>query len=185
MFVLTKQLHYISGEASGYGTMPHPVVIDGCQQGDKHVRQPQVHFVGQSINSRRLIQPDRQCFPNLLLLYAPLTPSRFSRRKAREVGKIGVELSRTQSGLPGEKLQEILPELPTDGFVWCRVCWHWFWCWFFFCGSCYWKQFRGGWWTQRREGVRPQKTFLGESLVGLWSCYSWYLVRASLWWLEV
>ena len=118
MFVLTKQLHYTPGEASGYGTLPHPVVIDGCQQGDKHVRQPQEHFVGQTINSGRLIQPDRlQCIPNLLLLYAPLTPSRFSRLKAREVGKIGVELSRTQSGLPGEKLQEILPKLPTDGFV--------------------------------------------------------------------
>ena len=105
-------------KASGYGTLPHPVVIDGCQQGDKHVRQPQVHFVGQSINSGRLLQPDRlQCFSNLLLLYAPLTPSRFSHRKAREVGKIGVELSRAQSRLPGEKFQKILPELPTDGFV--------------------------------------------------------------------
>ena len=118
MFVLTKQLHYTPGEASGYSTLPHPVVIDGCQQGDKHVRQPQVHFIGQTINSRGLLQPDRlQCNSNLLLLYEPLTPSRFSRRKAREVGKIGVELSRTQSGLPGEKLQEILPKLPTDGFV--------------------------------------------------------------------
>ena len=31
---------------SGYGTLPHPVVIDGSQQEDERVRQPQVHFVG-------------------------------------------------------------------------------------------------------------------------------------------
>ena len=32
MFVL----HYTLGEVSGYGALPHPVVIDGSQQGDKH-----------------------------------------------------------------------------------------------------------------------------------------------------
>ena len=102
----------------GMEPLPHPVVIDGSQQGDKHVQQPQVHFVGQTTNSRRLIQPDQlQRFPDLILFYVPLTPSHFSRRKAREVGNINVKLNRAQSGLPGKKLQEILPELFTDGFV--------------------------------------------------------------------
>ena len=66
------------------------------------------------------------------------------------------------------------------GSLWCRVLWHWFF-FFFFCRSCYWKQFRGGWWTQRGEGVCPPKTFLGKSLVRLCSCYSLYLVWASFW----
>ena len=74
--------------------MPHSVVIDGSQQEDKHVLQPQVHIVGQTIDSGRLIGPNRfQHLPDLILRYATLTPSRFGRRKARKVSERGVELS--------------------------------------------------------------------------------------------
>ena len=55
-------------------TLLHLVVTDVRLQGDKHVRQPQVHFVIKTLDSRSFVRPD--CFQRLLnfiLHNAPLT----------------------------------------------------------------------------------------------------------------
>ena len=85
----------------------HPVVIDRHQQEHKYVRHPQVHFVCQTIGG--LFCPDRfQRLPNFFFRYAALTLNCFRRLEAGEVDKIGIELSRTQSGIPSEDFLEVV-----------------------------------------------------------------------------
>ena len=86
------------------------VVIDHCQQGNKHVRQPQEHFVGDTINTGEGFSAPTAPTKFHPLLCVPLTPNCF------EVGKMGGELSRTQSGFPADEFL-IVTKFPTDSFV--------------------------------------------------------------------
>ena len=96
MLVLTEQIHDSPGEALGNSLLPHPVVIDCRQQEHEPERLPRVHIVGQTIDPGSLVSPNLfQRRPEFFLPYASFTLSRFRRLTATEVGKIGVELSRT------------------------------------------------------------------------------------------
>ena len=97
------------------GWLPNPVVIDSIQQGDKHIRQPQVYFEKKTMDTRSLFQLFSVSIRFYSLLFT-LPASHFCLFEAMEIGKIGVELCRTQSGVPTEKFLKVITKLPINTF---------------------------------------------------------------------
>ena len=69
----------------------------------KHVRHPQVHFVGQTISSWRLVETDLlQRITDFVFSNHTLATSRFSHPKAGEVGEIAAKLLKQEIRTAGK-----------------------------------------------------------------------------------
>ena len=81
------------------------------QNRDKHVRHPQVHFVGQTIQSQRLVKADLlQHITDFTFRDQTLTTSYFGRPKAGDVSQIVAKLLDREVKTAGKAISEMCPK---------------------------------------------------------------------------
>ena len=109
-----QQCNHALGNATRDGSPGEPMVEQIRQNRHKHVRHPQVHFVGQTILSRRLVEADLlQRVTDFAFSNHTLATSRFSHPKAGEVGKIATKLPEREISATGKAIPKGITHLTT------------------------------------------------------------------------
>ena len=106
-----QQCDYSLGNAARDGSLSKPMVEHIRQNRHKHVRHPQVHFVGQTIQSRRLVEADLlQHITDFTLCNHLFAGSRFCVPKAGEVSKIPAKLLKWEIRQTSKTTTEMHPK---------------------------------------------------------------------------
>ena len=109
-----QQCDHALRNANRGGSLGEPMVEHIRQNWHKHVRHPQVHFVVQTIKSRRLVEADLpQRVTDFAFSNHTLATSRFSHPKAGEVGKIATKLPEREISTAGKAIPKVRPKSVT------------------------------------------------------------------------
>ena len=106
-----QQCDHTLGNTTRDGSLGEPIVEHICQNRYKHVWQPQVHFVGQTILSWWLVEADLlQRITDFAFSNHTLATSCFSCPKVGEVGKLAVKLLKREIRTAGKVIMKVCPK---------------------------------------------------------------------------